>query len=380
MDIKKIKVGVIFGGRSSEYEVSIISAESVMNALDKNKFKVIPIGITKKGNWITGTNTVKILKSGFKHNLPSLEKIVIPDATKKSLVPLNSKVRLKQKITEEKLDVIFPILHGPYGEDGTIQGLLELANIPYVGAGVLGSAVGMDKVIQKQLFQAASLPIVKFISFLKEDWLKNKKSVINEILKKINFPCFVKPANLGSSVGISKIHTVKEIAKGIKEALKYDRKIIVEEGVKNPREIEVSVLGNDRPKASQPGEVIPSGKFYDYNAKYIDKASKLIAPAMLPKKIIKIIQDIALKAFKTINCTGMARVDFLVEKKSNKIYLSEINTIPGFTSISMYPKLWSVSGLSYPKLLEKLIQLAMERFKEKEKLLTFYRPRKAWYR
>ncbi|EKE14505.1 MAG: hypothetical protein ACD_12C00464G0003 [uncultured bacterium] len=377
---RKIKIGVVFGGRSGEHEVSVVSAESVMKALDKSKYEVIPIGITKAGKWITGPKTVRILKDGTKNKLPLLEKIVIPDATKRELVPVK-KNRLVNELTKNnKIDVIIPILHGPLGEDGTIQGLFELANLPYVGAGVLGSAIGMDKVIQKKLFKEAQLPVVKFISFIKKDWLKNKKKITDQIKRELGFPCFTKSANLGSSVGISKIHSFLELEKGIAEALKYDRKVIVEKAVVKAREIEIGILGNDEPKVSVPGEIIPSREFYDYDAKYVDEASKTVIPAKLPKAIIKKAQNIALKAFQVIDGAGMARVDFLVGKKNNKIYLSEINTIPGFTSISMYTKLWEASGIPYPKLIEKLINLAQERHKEKNQLLTSYKPKENWYR
>lgn len=376
---RKIRVGVIFGGRSGEHEVSIISAESVMKALDKNKYEVIPIGITKKGKWISGPNAVKTLKTGLRGKLAIIEKMVTPDATKKSLVAVKNNKLVSKHTSQNKIDVIIPILHGPYGEDGTVQGLFELANIPYVGAGVLGSAIGMDKVIQKKLFKQAGLPVVKFISFVKTEWLKNKKRIIKNIKDNLGFPCFTKPANLGSSVGIAKIHSHNELKKGVENALKYDRKVIVEKGVKNAQEIEISVLGNDHPTVSVPGEIIPSKEFYDYYAKYIDGASKIIIPAKIPRAVTKKIQKIALKAYQACDCCGMARVDFLVEKKNHKIYLSEINTIPGFTSISMYPKLWAASGLAYSKLLEKLIQLALQRHQEKNKLLTSYNPKKKWY-
>lgn len=377
---RKIRVGVLFGGRSGEHEVSIVSAESVMKALNKNKYEVIPIGITKKGKWISGSDTIKVLKAGIKHKLPLREKVVTPDATRKGLLPVKNDKLVNQPDSENKIDVIIPILHGPYGEDGTVQGLFELANIPYVGAGVLGSAVGMDKVIQKKLFQQAGLPTVKFKSFLKNDWIKNKKKVIKAVKDNLGFPCFVKPANLGSSVGISKIHFLDELEQGIEKALKYDRKVIVEKGVRNAREIEISVLGNDNPQASVPGEIIPSQEFYDYDAKYVDNASQTIIPAKLPRKIINKIQKIAIEAFKVIDCAGMARADFLIRKGLKQIYLNELNTIPGFTAISMYPKLWKASGIPYPKLLEKLIQLAMERNKNKNKLLTSYDPKKEWYK
>lgn len=372
--MKKIKIGVIFGGRSGEHEVSLVSADSIMKALNKKKYKIIPIGITKEGEWVSGPRVLDYLKKGKKPP-DYYKKIILPDPKKRALFAYRKGI-----IKELSLDVVFPVLHGPYGEDGTIQGLLELANIPYVGAGVLASALGMDKVIQKKLFKEAGLPVVKFLYFTQKEWLKNKNKIIKEIDQKLGFPCFTKPANLGSSVGISKIHFKKELEKGIKIALKYDRKIIVEKAVRKAREVELSVLGNNEPWVSIPGEIIPSREFYDYNAKYVDDASELIIPAPLPKVIVKKLQNFALKAYKIIDCSGMARVDFLIEKKTNKIYLSEVNTIPGFTAISMYPKLWEASGLSYPRLIEKLIKLALEKHREKSKLATFYKPKKEWYR
>lgn len=378
MGSKKIKVGVIFGGQSGEHEVSIVSALSVMSALDRNKYEVFPIGITKHGKWITEKKAATILKSRrAKSRLP--EQIITPDPEKKSLVPIASsgKKFLKE---QTKLDVVFPVLHGPYGEDGTIQGLLELSGIPYVGAGVLGSAVGMDKIVMKRIFRDAGLPVAKFYHFIKADWEKSRKRILDEIVEELNFPIFVKPANLGSSVGISKAKNRKDLIRGINEAIKYDRRIIVEEAVKNAREIEISVLGNDNPIVSVPGEVIASNEFYDYDAKYVDGKSKTIVPAKIIAKTTKLIQFVALKAFLETDCAGMARVDFLINRKTNKLYLNEINTIPGFTSISMYPKLWEATGINYASLLDKLINLAIERRRNRNKIITSYQPKKDWYR
>jgi len=373
---KKLRIGVIFGGRSGEHEVSLVSAESVMKALDKSKYDVTPIGITKEGKWLTSSDPLKELKAERYKEL-NTQNIISPDSTKKSLVPIKSKHLTTHKVTNKKLDVIIPMLHGPYGEDGTIQGLLELANIPYVGANLLSSAVNMDKVIQKQLFQQADLPVVDFIYFLSREFKRGKKSIALKV-KKLGFPVFVKPANLGSSVGISKVRSQKELYAAINYAIQYDRKIIIEKAIINPREIEVSVLGNDTPKASLPGEIVASNEFYDYDAKYVDGSSKAIIPARLPKETTEQIKKIAVNAFKVTDCSGMARVDFLIARRK-KIYLSEINTIPGFTSISMYPKLWQASGLSYSKLLDELIKLALEKHKEKSKLLTSYQPKRKWY-
>jgi D-alanine-D-alanine ligase len=269
------------------------------------------------------------------------------------------------------VDVIFPVLHGTFGEDGTIQGLLELADLPYVGAGVLGSAAGMDKDIMKALFRAAGLPIVKHVTFLRGDWKAAPKKIQKMVESKLKYPVFVKPANLGSSVGISKAHDRKELGPAVEDAAKFDRKIIVEEGVggkKNKaREIECAVLGNDKPEASVPGEIVPSAEFYDYSAKYLDEGSQLIIPAKLSKAEAKKVQQLAIAGFRAVDCLGLARVDFLMDPKTRKIYLNEINTMPGFTSISMYPKLWAASGVQYPQLIERLIELGIERYTEKKK-------------
>lgn len=358
MPKSKIKVGVIFGGRSGEHEVSLVSAQSVIDNLDKKKYQVISIGITKVGFFII-KNPMQALKSGKIKEKGS------------HLIP--------EKILSQ-CDVLFPVLHGTYGEDGTIQGMLEMGNIAYVGADVLGSAIGMDKVIQKQLFVQDGLPVVDFLWFKKIDWLKNQSDILRRIEKKLKYPVFVKPVTLGSSVGISKVKSRGELKKAINLACRYDRKIIVEQGIENIYEIEVSVLGNDNPKASVPGEIIASNEFYDYDAKYVDGKSQAIIPAKLPKKVVEKVRSIAIQAFKTLDLCGMARIDFFVKRKNYKIYLSEANTIPGFTSISMYPKLWQTSGLPYPKLLDKLIELAIQRHQEKNKLATSFQPKKDWYK
>ncbi|NUM25400.1 MAG: D-alanine--D-alanine ligase [Candidatus Buchananbacteria bacterium] len=378
---KKIKVGVIFGGRSGEHEVSIVSAVSVMKALDKKKYQVIPIGITKEGRWISGNQAVYFLKEGMRQ-LP-FKSIFAPDPTEKSLMniktsSLKSTSNFKPTMTE--IDVVFPLVHGTYGEDGKLQGLLEMANIAYVGSEVLGSALAMDKVVQKQLTDLAGLPSVRYDWFFKKEFKNNRSKIISRLEKKLGYPMFTKPANLGSSVGIGKCHNRKELINGIIDALKYDRKIIVEQGIEDIREIEVSVLGNDKPKASVPGEIISSNEFYDYDAKYVDGKSQAVIPARLPKKTIKEIRLIAEMAFRALNLSGLARVDFLVKKKNHKVYLNEVNTIPGFTSISMYPKLWEASGLSYSKLLDQLIDLALERHREKNSLATSYQPKEDWYK
>jgi D-alanine-D-alanine ligase len=392
--MKKIRVGILFGGRSGEHEVSLLSAASVFNAIDKNKYEVVPIGITKEGRWVTAADAERLLHGTFEDHthlragdpeatpgaavLAKGESVVVPPEPQRhsSITPFEtdaSSHALTRRAADRAIDVdvIFPVLHGTFGEDGTIQGLLELADMAYVGAGVLGSAAGMDKDIMKALFRAAGLPIVKHVTLLRSEWEANAKKVEKIVESKLKYPVFVKPANLGSSVGISKAHGRKELGPAIEEAAKFDRKIVIEQGVggskQKAREIECSVLGNDKPEASLPGEIVPSTEFYDYNAKYLDEGSQLIIPAKLSKGETKEVQRLAIGAFKAVDCSGLARVDFLMEPKTRKIYLNEINTMPGFTSISMYPKLWAASGVSYPDLIARLIQLGLERHEEKKR-------------
>src|SRR5438552_828512 len=392
--MKKVRVGVLFGGRSGELEVSLLSAASVLNAMDKHKYEVVPIGITKEGRWLTATEAEKLLsgkpleheprhlRAGDPEATPGAavlaagEAVVVPPEPKKtggSLTPFQSDSALARRASDRAInvDVIFPVLHGTFGEDGTIQGLLELADIPYVGAGVLGSAAGMDKDIMKSLFRAAGLPIVKHVTFLRSDWETEPKKIQKLAESKLKYPVFVKPANLGSSVGITKAHNRAELGPCIYEAAKFDRKIVIEEGVggkkKKAREIECSVLGNDQPKASVPGEIVPGKEFYDYTAKYLDEGSQLIIPAKLTKAETRKVQELAIQAFQAVDCSGLARVDFLMDPKNRKIFVNEINTMPGFTAISMYPKLWAASGLSYPDLIERLIEFGLERHREKKK-------------
>jgi D-alanine-D-alanine ligase len=370
----RIRIGIIFGGRSVEHEVSLVSASSVINALDKEKYEVVPIGIASTGQWLSSGETLRLLKEKKSiDNEP--EHMLVPDPRKQSLVVLG-----ESGSAGMPLDVIFPLIHGTYGEDGSLQGLLELADIAYVGAGVLGSAVGMDKVIQKELLQHAHIPVSPGVWFLYEIFKVHQKKNIAEIERKLKYPLFIKPANSGSSIGISKASSRKELLTSIEQASQFDRKILVEQGIKNAREIECSVLGNDNPAASVLGEIVPSNEFYDYDAKYVDGKTTEIIPAKLPKCIAKKIQMYALDAFRILDCAGMARVDFLVNRKTNRIVLNEINTLPGFTSISMYPKLWQASGLSYSALLDKLIQLAILRHQAKKKLQTTYQPKNAWYK
>jgi D-alanine-D-alanine ligase len=369
----RIRIGIIFGGRSVEHEVSLVSASSVINALDKEKYEVVPIGIAPTGKWLSSGETLRLLKEKKSiDNEP--EHMLVPDPRKQSLVALG-----KSDSVGGQLDVIFPLIHGTYGEDGSLQGLLELAGIPYVGAGVLGSAVGMDKVIQKELLLQAGIPVSPSVWFVYEIYKTQQKKYITKIERKLKYPLFIKPANSGSSIGISKANSRKELFASIEQASQFDRKILVEQGVKNAREIECGVLGNDNPAVSVLGEIVPSNEFYDYDAKYVEGKTTEIIPAKLTKPLTKKIQMYALDAFRVLDCAGMARVDFLMNRKTNRVVLNEINTLPGFTSISMYPKLWDASGLSYSALLDKLIQLAIERHTAKKKLKTTYQPKNNWY-
>jgi len=372
--MSKLRVGVIFGGRSGEHEVSLVSATSVMNALDKEKYEVVPIGITREGRWVSSDRALTLLKE--KTGLDrEPERFLVPEPHRQGLMSMND-----GQPSQLGLDVVFPVVHGTYGEDGTLQGLLELTNLPYVGAGVLASAVGMDKIVQKQLHKEAGLPVVSYTWFHSSACRREPKKVVSAVERKLRYPVFVKPSNTGSSVGISKAHNRKELFEAIALASGYDRKVIVEQGVKDVREIELSVLGNDTPIASVPGEIIPSNEFYDYDAKYVDGKSTAVIPARLPRPVVKRLQLLAVRAFTALDGAGMARVDFFVTRKTNRIYLNEINTIPGFTSISMYPKLWEASGISYPELLDRLIALALERHREKSALTTAYQPRNDWYK
>jgi D-alanine-D-alanine ligase len=355
---KRLRVGVLFGGRSGEHEVSLISAASVIQALDKEKYEAVPIGITKSGQWLAGTAAHKMLPEVLKTG----ESVMLSaDPNVAALVPVGASRRDALRV-----DVVFPVLHGTFGEDGTVQGLLDLAGLPYVGSGVLGSAVGMDKDMQKRLFQQAKLPVVEFLAFQRAEWEKSPAKVIRAIRKKFRFPVFVKPATLGSSVGMTKAHDVKELSTAMNFAAEFAQKIVVERAIRG-REIELSVLGNDDPKASIPGEIVPHREFYDYAAKYLEEGTRLLIPAKLNRAQIKKFQDYAVRAFRSLECLGMARVDFFLEHRTGKIYLNEINTIPGFTSISMYPKLWEASGIKYRDLLSRLIDLALSQHREKQR-------------
>jgi len=354
---KRLRIGVLFGGRSGEHEVSLASAASVIRALDPEKYEAVPIGISKDGRWFVGTGSLKmladVLKSGDRVVLP-------PDPSAASLVPLGPAAGQPSV----SVDVVFPVLHGTFGEDGTVQGLLELAGLPYVGAGVLASAVGMDKDVQKRLFDETGLPIVPFLAIRRSEWERERAKVLKAIKKKFRFPIFVKPATLGSSVGMTRVKAAHDISAAMDLAAEFALKIIVERGVTG-REIEVSVLGNDELTASMPGEIVPHREYYDYRAKYLEQGTQLLIPAKLNRKQAAVFQNYAVRAFRAIDGTGMARCDFFLERRTGKIFINELNTIPGFTSISMYPKLWEASGLPYPKLIDRLIELAMELHRDK---------------
>ncbi len=354
---KRLRVGVFFGGRSGEHEVSLASAASVIRALDPEKYEAVPIGITKEGRWLAGAPAQKMLSEVLKCGEPVW---LPPDPTGAALVPVASTAQH----SSIALDVIFPVLHGTFGEDGTVQGLLELAGLPYVGAGVLASSVGMDKDVQKRLFEYEGIPIVPFVAVHRSEWERERAKVLRTIKKEFKFPVFVKPATLGSSVGMSRVKTVKELPAAIDLAAEFALKIMVERAV-TAREIEVSVLGNDDVRASVPGEILPHREFYDYTAKYLEEGTRLLIPAPLTKKQVRTFQEYAVRAFRAIEGTGLARCDFFLERRTGKIFINELNTIPGFTSISMYPKMWEASGLPYPKLIDRLIELAFELHREK---------------
>lgn len=368
---QKVKVGVIFGGRSGEHEVSLVSAQSIIKALDPDKYDIVPIGISKRGTWLVGADPKGFLPEPTDRAQIDCQPAAAPgqtglvgDPSHKGLVLLEQ----TRPTGRVKLDVLFPVVHGTYGEDGTLQGLLEMADIPYVGCGVLASALGMDKTAAKRVFRDAGLPIGGFREILRKDIKASPETVIAEIETEFTYPCFIKPVNSGSSVGVSKAHNPKELVEALHLAARFDRKVLVEEFI-DGRELEVSVLGNDEPIASVPGEVVPCNEFYDYQAKYVDDRSKLHIPAHLSPEQTVEIRALAVRAFKALDCAGMARVDFFVEKTTGKILLNEVNTIPGFTSISMYPKLWEATGISYSQLVDRLISLALERYSDKQESL-----------
>ncbi|MGB9429954.1 MAG: D-alanine--D-alanine ligase [Gammaproteobacteria bacterium] len=360
--MKKIRVGILFGGKSAEHEISLLSAKNVIDAIDKSKYEPVLIGIDKSGRWLMNEPSQFLLNSSnpklIALNKANSESVALVPQSEGRLTSLNS------GHLDEKMDVVFPIVHGPFGEDGTIQGLLKLANVPFVGAGVLGSAVGMDKDVMKRLLREAGILVPTFLVFRQNEQLN-----FDSVTRALGMPVFVKPANLGSSVGISKAKDKTSFEKAVKDAFHYDTKILVEEAIQG-REIECAVLGNDEPIASVPGEIIPTHEFYDYEAKYIDEhGAKLEAPARLDEDTVKRVQELAIRTFKTLNCEGMGRVDMFL-KTDGTLLVNEINTIPGFTKISMYPRLWSLSGISYTELIDRLIQFAIERFEREQKLQT----------
>lgn len=383
---RKLRVGVVFGGRSGEHEISLLSAASVLKAIDPGKYEVVPIGITKQGRWVSSGDAELLLNGKLdmgrplRAGDPSTTAPAAVLAGGKQIVAAPTPASLAERAAAVtppadvlNLDVVFPVLHGTFGEDGTIQGLFELAELPYVGSGVLGSAAGMDKDVMKRLFLAARLPIVRHTVLLRGDWRLHPRKATAGIEAQLRYPMFVKPANLGSSVGISKVHDRRELGPAMQAAAGYDRKIVVEEAVgsrgrkkERARELEVAVLGNDHPAASVVGEVIPAREFYDYEAKYVSEDSLLIIPARIPAAQSRKVREMAIAAFRACDCAGLARVDFLLEPGAKgRLYLNEVNTMPGFTSISMYPKLWEASGLGYRDLISKLIELALERAREK---------------
>jgi D-alanine-D-alanine ligase len=352
---KRLRIGILFGGRSGEHEVSLASAASVIRGLDPDKYEAVPIGITKEGHWLVGVGAQKMLPEVLKGGQRVM---MTADPSDAALVKLDGSGG------GQRVDVVFPVMHGTFGEDGTIQGLLDLAGLPFVGAGVLGSAIGMDKDVAKRLLQVAKIPVVPWITVHRHDWENNPEEIQGAVELKFRYPVFVKPATLGSSVGMAKVHSREELAPALNLASEFAMKILVEESV-TAREIEVSVLGNHNPQASVPGEIVPHREFYDYTAKYLEEGTQLLIPAELKPAQVKKIQDYAVDAFRALELSGMARVDFFLEKKGGKIYLNEVNTIPGFTSISMYPKLWEASGIPFRELIDKLIALALEQHAEK---------------
>lgn len=385
--MKKLRIGIVYGGRSGEHEVSVASGAAIFRHLDRTRYEPVAIRIEKDGRWTiadrppTAISAADVIEqarvAGARLVRPGRDTLLVAHPGEDTILtidrrPSSTKTSMdvdEAVVTGLGLDVVFPVLHGPYGEDGTVQGLLELANVAYVGAGVLASAVGMDKVVMKTLFSARGLPVVEWRSFLRRDWVGDARGVTASLLS-LGLPLFVKPANLGSSVGISKVKTEAELAPAVEQALEFDRKVIVEAGVPDAREIECAVLGNDDPQVSVPGEVVPSREFYDYDAKYLDAGSETLVPAALAPDTVSEVQRLAAEAFRAIDAAGMARVDFLLARQSGTLYLNEINTIPGFTTISMYAKMWEASGVPYATLVDRLIQLALERHGEKQRLRT----------
>jgi D-alanine-D-alanine ligase len=385
--VKKLRVGVIYGGRSGEHEVSVASAASIIKHLDRSRYEPVPIRIEKDGRWTLADKPPSVLKAAeviesarlqaARPTRPGREAHIVAHPGEDTMLTIErrgdrnvAEQGTSAVVTGLGLDVIFPVLHGPYGEDGTVQGLLELANVPYVGAGVLGSAVGMDKAVMKQLFAAHGLPVGKYIVTLRREWERDAANVRSRVGSELGYPVFVKPANLGSSVGISKAKNDAQLDEAVRVAAEFDRKIVIEAAVPNTREIECAVLGNDEPEASIAGEIVPSREFYDYESKYLDEGSQPLIPAPITEAQMAEVRRMAIAAYRALDGAGMARVDFLMDGSTGDIYLNEVNTIPGFTTISMYPKMWEASGLPYPELIDRLIALAIERHAEKQQLRT----------
>jgi D-alanine-D-alanine ligase len=377
--VKKLRVGVIYGGRSGEHEVSIASAAAVVQNLDKQRYEPIPLRIEKDGRWIiadrlpASSSAAEVIEQSRAQMAQRLgrggrEAHLLAHPGEEQIMTIER--GSPPAVTGLALDIVFPVLHGPYGEDGTVQGLLELANIPYVGAGVLSSAVGMDKAVAKLVFAAKGLPQANYLVVRRPEWLEASAAVVDDVSSRLGYPVFVKPANLGSSVGISKAKSSADLPAAINLAAEFDRKIVIEAAVPNAREIEIAVLGNDNPEVSVPGEVIPSREFYDYQAKYLDDDSRTVIPADLPATVTAEVKRLAIEVFRAVDCAGMARVDFLMDGAKGTLYVNEINTIPGFTTISMYSKMWAASGVTYPELLDRLITLARERHAEKQQTRT----------
>ena len=363
--MKRLRVGIIFGGRSVEHEVSLVSARSLLAAFDPARYEVVPIGVTREGKWLTSSEVVRFLDEGVSRG-DGEHAALVADPSVTGLVRLEDRRGPGDEGTS--LDVVFPLVHGAYGEDGKLQGLLEMADLPYVGSGVLGSALGMDKEVAKKLFRGAGLPVVDWILVRHREWTEaGKASLRAKIESAFGYPCFVKPAGLGSSVGVSRARDWAGARRAVDEALAYDEKVLVERAL-DAREIEVAVLGNDRPEASVPGEIVTRREFYDYEAKYHDASTSLVIPALLPAELTERIRTLALEAFAALELAGMARVDFLLDRSTQEPYLNEVNTIPGFTPVSMYPKLWQASGIAYPDLVNRLIDLAFERHRAKQAL------------
>ena len=359
---RRLRIGVLFGGRSGEHEVSLQSARAVMAALQAAGHEVVPIGINKQGRWLVGGDPWRALSDGVSAGSQTVA--MLPEPGRTGLVAVPEREDALEPLPSQpaigSLDLLFPVLHGTYGEDGTVQGLFELASVPYVGSGVLGSALGMDKVVQKTLWRGLGLPVVDFLSLHRRELQAEPAAVVDRVERALRYPMFVKPANLGSSVGVSKAHDRSELQLGLQEAARYDAKVLVEQGV-DARELEVAVLGNAAPEASVVGEILPAAEFYDYRAKYLDSGSRAVIPADIPSEVAEEVRRLAVRAFQAIDAAGLARVDFFLERTGGRLYLNEINTLPGFTTISMYPKLWEASGLSFADLVARLAELGLER-------------------